>query len=412
MEPAGKIEPQPWMGAPQTKAVMAALTAKGARALFVGGCVRNTLLGRTVDDIDIATDAPPQTVIELLEKAKIKAVATGIEHGTITAVADHRHFEITTLRRDAETFGRKARVEFTDDWLEDAKRRDFTFNALYCDDKGALYDPFDGRADLKKGRVRFVGAAAARIAEDYLRVFRFFRFLAWYGKPPPDEEAIYAIGVAAPRLTGLSGERVQKEMLKLLAAPDPVAAIGLMYDEGVLEHWLPETSGTGRLVSLLALEKATGMKSDPLRRLLALLDDDVEIDAVASRWRLSKAAQARLALGLAHEPKLVSLDAKSMRALVYRIGNQAAEDRLALHAIRSRIGASHPVLAGALPVVREWQAPKFPLTGADVLALGIKPGADVGWFLGAVEEWWIAGDFAADAKACRAELKRLVEEKR
>jgi poly(A) polymerase len=412
MEISARIDKQEWMDAPATQSVMRALTADGAKALFVGGCVRNTLLGRKVDDIDIATETAPQETMRLLQAAGIKTVATGVEHGTVTAVAEGRPFEVTTLRRDAETFGRKARVEFTDDWLEDARRRDFTFNALYCDAEGALYDPFDGRADLKKGRVRFVGSAAARIAEDYLRVFRFFRFLAWYGKPPPDEEAIEAIGVAAPLLTGLSGERVQKEMLKLLAAPDPAPVVGLMYDEGVLEHWLPEAPGIGRLVSLLALEKATGMAGDPLRRLMALLDDDADIDAIASRWRLSRAVQTRLALGLAHEPKLVSLDAKSMRALVYRIGNQAATDRLALHVIRSRIGASHPALTGALSVVRDWRAPKFPLSGADVLALGIQPGTDVGLLLGAVEDWWIAGDFAADAKACRAELKRAAGQKR
>jgi poly(A) polymerase len=412
MEISARIEKQEWMDAPATRAVMRALTAEGARALFVGGCVRNTLLGRKVDDIDIATETAPPETVRLLQAAGIKAVATGIEHGTVTAVAQGKPFEVTTLRRDAETFGRKARVEFTDDWLEDAKRRDFTFNALYCDVDGALYDPFDGRADLEKGRVRFVGSAAARIAEDYLRVFRYFRFLAWYGKPPPDEGAIDAIGAAAPLLTGLSGERVQKEMLKLLAASDPAAVVALMYEEGVLEHWLPETSGTGRLVSLLALEKSTGLAGDPLRRLMALLDDDADIDAMASRWRLSRAMQTRLALGLAHEPKLVSLDAKSMRALVYRIGNQAATDRLALHVIRSRIGAKHPALTGALPVVRDWRAPKFPLTGADVLALGIQPGADVGLLLAAVEDWWVAGDFAADAEACRAELKRVAGQKR
>jgi poly(A) polymerase len=412
MEISGRIDRQAWMEAAATQAVMRALMTEGAKARFVGGCVRNTLLGRKVDDIDIATETAPQETMRLLQAAGIKTVATGVEHGTVTAVAEGRPFEVTTLRRDAETFGRKARVEFTDDWLEDAKRRDFTFNALYCDADGALYDAFDGRADLKKGRVRFVGSAAQRIAEDYLRVFRFFRFLAWYGKPPLDEQAIDAITAAAPRLTDLSGERVQKEMLRLLAADDPVAAVELMHRLCVLDHWLPESSDAARLARLLKIESAGAIAADPVRRLLALLDDDIELDPVAARWKLSRVLQTRLAAGLAHEPKLASLDAKSMRALVYRIGNQAALDRVALHAVRSRIGPAHPALIAALQIARDWRAPKFPLSGADVLARGVQPGTDVGLLLAAVEEWWITGDFAADANACRAELKRAVGQKR
>jgi poly(A) polymerase len=412
MEISGRIDRQDWMGAPATQSVMRALTADGAKALFVGGCVRNTLLGRQVDDIDIATETAPQETMRLLQVAGIKTVATGVEHGTVTAVAEGRPFEVTTLRRDAETFGRKARVEFTDDWLEDAKRRDFTFNALYCDADGALYDPFDGRADLEIGRVRFVGSAAARITEDYLRVFRFFRFLAWYGRPPLDEEAVEAIALAAPHLSNLSGERVQKEMLRLLAAADPAPITGLMQNKGVLVHWLPEMANAGGLAALQKIEQAAAIAADPVRRLLALLGEDIELDPFVARWKLSRALQARLAAGLAHHPKLVSLDGKSMRALVYRVGNQPAIDRVALHAVRSRIGPAHPALIVALHIARDWRAPKFPLAGADVLALGIRPGTDVGWLLGAVEEWWIAGDFAADAAACRAELKRQAEQRR
>lgn len=409
MQPAGTIAIQPWMQAPQSRAVLRALAANGARSRFVGGCVRNALLGRAVDDVDIATEAAPQEAMRLLEQAGLKAVATGLEHGTVTAVVDRQHFEITTLRRDAETFGRKARVEFTDDWLEDAKRRDFTFNALYCDADGTLYDPFDGRADLAQGRVRFVGSAAQRIAEDYLRVFRFFRFLAWYGKPPLDEEALEGIAVAAPHLANLSGERVQKEMLRLLQAADPAPALGLMQRHGVLVHWLPELESAARLATLLDMEKAADLAPDPLRRLLAVLAPTADGETVAARWRFSRAAQTRLAAALARSPQLVDLQAASLRALVYRLGNQTALDRLLLHALHSGIEAAHPGLIAAIRVARDWAAPKFPLAGADVLALGVKPGADVGWFLGTVEEWWIAGDFAADQAACRAELKRVVE---
>lgn len=412
MEVSGQIERQDWMASAPTQAVLHALTAEGARALFVGGCVRNTLLGRPVDDIDIATDAPPQDAMRLLQNAGIKAIATGIEHGTVTAVANGRGFEITTLRRDAETFGRKARVEFTDDWLEDAKRRDFTFNALYCDADGALYDPFDGRVDLAQGRVRFVGSAAQRIAEDYLRVFRFFRFLAWYGKPPVDEEAIEAIAAAAPLLTNLSGERVQKEMLRLLAAIDPAPALGLMHANGVLVHWLPEMAGIGGLTAALQMERAADLAPAPLRRLLSLLGPEADAETIAVRWRFSRAAQARLVEALRAVPRLFDLDSDSVRALVYRVGNETALDRLVLYALRANLDPESEALIMALRIARDWQAPKFPLTGADVLALGVKPGADVGWLLGAVEEWWIAGGFAADVHACREELKRQAEQRR
>jgi poly(A) polymerase len=404
---SGTIAHQDWMTAAPTQAVLRALTAEGAKALFVGGCVRNTLLGRKVDDIDIATEAAPEEAMRLLQAAGLKVIATGLQHGTVTAVSAKRAFEITTLRRDAETFGRKARVEFTDDWLEDARRRDFTFNALYCDDRGALYDPFDGRADLAQGRVRFVGSAAQRIAEDYLRVFRFFRFLAWYGKPPLDEDALEAITAAAPRLTGLSGERVQKEMLKLLAAPDPEPAVGLMHRHGVLAAWLPEMIGAGGLALLGAMETAAGLPGDPVRRLLMILKPQADADTIATRWRLSRMLQTRLAAALARDPRIFDLDAKRVRELVYRVGNQTALDRLTLHALHNGVDAAHPSLVAALKIARDWTAPKFPLAGADVLALGVKPGADVGRLLGSVEEWWIAGDFAANASSCQAELRRL-----
>lgn len=394
------------MAAAQTRAVMAALADRGGTARFVGGCVRNSLLGRPVDDIDIATTLQPDATMAALEAAGIKAIATGIEHGTVTAVTGKMRFEITTLRRDAESFGRKARVEYTDDWEEDAARRDFTFNALYCDADGDLFDPFEGRKDLKAGRVRFVGSPAARLQEDYLRAFRYFRFLAWYGRPPPDEAAIDAIALAAPHLNGLSGERVQKEMLRLLEAEDPTAAAALMHTQGVLVHWLPESDNATRLPALLRIERANALTPDAVRRLAALLADDIDVGALAERWKLSRAMRARLEAAVAEEPRIVDLGGKAMRALVYRVGNETATDRLVLHAARAGIGAAHPALAAGLAIVRDWQAPKLPLAGADVLELGVAAGADVGRLLDTIEEWWIAGDFAADRSACLAELKR------
>lgn len=409
MKSVGRIAQQAWMTASQTRAVLAALAADGAVVRFVGGCVRNTLADRPVSDIDLATTSAPAETVALLERAGLKAVATGLDHGTITAVAEGRPFEVTTLRRDAQTFGRKARVEYTDDWLADASRRDFTFNAMYCDPDGVLYDPFEGRADLAAGRVRFVGEASARIAEDYLRVFRFFRFLAWYGRPPADEQALAAIGSAAPLLTGLSGERVQKEMLRLLEAEDPVPAAAMMHREGVLVHWLPESPNTTVLAALVAIERANGLAPDGVRRLVALLAEDCDVDAIATRWKLSRAVAARIVRAMAPEPQIVGIGERPVRALVYRLGNETALDRIALHAARVGIGRSHPALAAALVLAEKWRAPRLPIGGDDVLALGATPGTEVGALLRAVENWWIEGDFAADRAACLAEVRGRME---
>ena len=228
MTPAGRLEPQPWMSAPETRAVVAALSADGAELRFVGGCVRDALADRPVTDFDLATPEPPERVVALLQRAGIKAVPTGIEHGTITAVSGGMPFEVTTLREDVETYGRHAKVAFTDDWVADAARRDFTINALSCSPEGLLYDPFDGLKDLEAGRVRFVGDARARIHEDALRLLRFFRFHAHYGRGAPDLDGLAAASDLAPHLAALSGERVRNELLRLLAAPDPVPVVDIM----------------------------------------------------------------------------------------------------------------------------------------------------------------------------------------
>jgi len=272
--PDGYIEAQAWMTATATRAVLAALTADGAVARFVGGCVRDAVLGRAVKDIDLATTDEPKTVIEKLERAGLKAVPTGIAHGTVTAVAEKQPFEITTLRRDVETDGRHATVAFTDDWIADAARRDFTFNAMFCDADGTLYDPFDGRVDLESGRVRFVGDAKKRIEEDVLRLLRFFRFTAWVGHPPHDVEAVAACREFAPKLVTLSGERVRNELLKLLAAPDPLPALALMDELDVTRHVIanPRDDRLRRLAAMIALEAETG---DPIPRLAAIVADGV-----------------------------------------------------------------------------------------------------------------------------------------
>src|SRR5262245_47817325 len=333
MQPADRLDPQPWMTAPETVAVMAALSAAGGEARFVGGCVRDALLGRKVRDIDIATHEPPERVMNLLKRAGIKAIPTGIKHGTVTAVVGVRHFEITTLRRDVETYGRHAKVEYTDDWQADAARRDFTMNALFCGADGTLYDPFGGHADLRAQRVRFVGDAESRIREDVLRLLRFFRFHAHYGKPPPDAAALAACRELAPLLPTLSGERICGETLKLLSAPQPADAIALMQEDGVLAHFLPEATQAGRLRALVAIEGVSPRdlvpRADPIRRLAALLDgSEASALAVAMRVRFSNVERDRL-IGLAGdlEPS-PALDAPARRRLIYRLGPARYRDRV------------------------------------------------------------------------------------
>src|SRR5215470_14951797 len=285
MEVVDRLPAQPWMLETATRDVLAALTADGDPARFVGGCVRDALLGRPVADIDIATPAPPDRVLALLARAGIRALPTGIAHGTVTALADRRHFEITTLRHDVSTDGRRAVVAFTADWAADAARRDFTINALFCDAEGRVYDHVGGLADLAARRVRFVGDARTRIREDVLRLLRFFRFYAQLGVPPPDEAALAAAGELAPLLPLLSGERVRAELLRLLASPDPAAVLRLMQAHGVLAHLLPPGLDLDRLAGLVAVEQRVAGAADPLRRLAALLHDAAAAAALGDRLR-------------------------------------------------------------------------------------------------------------------------------
>ena len=379
-----------WMDELPVQALLAALARGGIAARFVGGCVRDTVLGRPVKEIDIAVDKPPETVMRALEAADLRVVPTGLKHGTVTAIVKGRPFELTTLRRDVETDGRRAVVAFTDDWLEDAKRRDFTFNAMYADPDGTIWDPFDGRADLLAGRVRFIGDPDQRIAEDHLRILRFFRFYAWFGRPPLDGAGFDACRRNAGTLSSLSAERVAKELLRLLAAPAPADALEAMAEAGALDHWLPEYAGTARLKALIAREDTP----DPLRRLAAIVSPPAT--AVAKRLKLSTQQSLRLQLML--EPAVPG-DLENRRAALYRLGTSLFIDRVLLEGPDD--------WRAALALARTWTPPELPISGADALALGMKPGPQVGALLDAVERWWIAGDFSADRAACLAELKRL-----
>ena len=388
------------MDTPQVRMLFDSLGRADVVARFVGGCVRDAVLKRPMADVDIdlAVDMPPETIMRALASAKLKSVPTGLKHGTVTAIVAGRPFELTTLRRDVETDGRRAVVAFTDDWLEDANRRDFTFNARYADRDGTLYDPFDGQSDLAAGRVRFIGEADTRIAEDRLRVLRFFRFHAWYGRLPLDGSSFEACRRNAGVLGGLSGERVAKELLRLLEAPAPADALQAMAEAGALDHWLPEYAGVTRLKGLIAREDAP----DPLRRLAAILPSDADATSIGKRLKLSTQHALRLEVMLASTPVIdVAGGAKAWRAGIYGLRNNLYADRLLL-----ALDAPGDWRA-ALALARNWTPPELPVSGGDALTLGLKPGPRVGALIEAVERWWIDGDFSADRAACLAELERL-----
>ena len=407
MTAAERLEPQDWIRWPETRAVIDALTAEGREVRFVGGCVRDALAGRRVSDIDIATPDPPETVIRLLEAAGVKAVATGVAHGTVTAVSNHRGFEVTTLREDVETYGRHAKVAFTDDWQADAARRDFTFNAMSLDPDGRLYDFFGGREDLAAGRVRFVGAASRRIEEDYLRILRFFRFFAHFGQPPADEEALAACRVHAEGLERISAERVRVELLKLLRGGRCLDAVDLMQKAGVLERVLPEATRRDRLAAMIALEE--GEEPDPLRRLGALVVVKCPTaEALAERLRLSNDEKRRLGAMADPVPELPeNVDATERARRFYRLSPTVLDTVAVAAADAIARGRSVERLRPWIAAARDWKAPVFPLGGQDALDAGIAPGPEVGRLLAEVESWWVEQGFRPDAGACRQKLREL-----
>lgn len=402
MDRVRDIEPSAWMTLPETRRVVAALQAKGSQIRFVGGCVRDILLGRPVTDIDIATPDTPEQVTMLLHEGGVHSIPTGIAHGTITAVSGGHHYEITTLRVDVKTHGRHADVAFTDDWEEDAARRDFTMNALSLSPEGALYDPWGGIADLEAGRVRFVGEASRRIEEDHLRLLRFFRFHAWYGIGAPDAEGFAACKAWATSLRKLSGERLRDETLKLLAAPDPAPVVSLMIEAGIVHELLPEAGSTELLAALVKLEPKGG--SDPLRRLAALVRG-ADTEPVAERLRLSNKEAERLAAMAQPPVDVVALaDQRARRRALYQIGAGLFRDLVLL--ARAEQGKPRDFRA-MLRAADDWTEPELPVRGSDVLALGIPESAEIGELLGRIETWWIEHDFAPSRQEALERLKSL-----
>lgn len=363
-----------WLHREDLAGLVTALGHDNAR--YVGGAVRDSLLGLPVKDIDMASVLVPSAVIERLQAAGIRSVPTGIEHGTVTAILPGGPVEITTLRHDVSTDGRRATVVFANDWREDAARRDFTMNALYADPlTGEIFDWFGGYRDLELRRVRFIGNARERIREDHLRILRYFRFQARFGTTPADEKAEAACAELAATLKGLSRERVGAEMMNLFGLPDPAPTVRRMRELGVLAVILPEADPEG-LAALVAAESAQGQAPDPVRRLAALLPPQVSLaEQVASRFRLSAAQKKRLALAAARDDAPVQ-----PRTLAYRIGRDAALDRL--------------LIAGAnVSSLEDWNTPQFPLKGGQIVARGVGAGPEVARIMKQVEDAWVAEGF-------------------
>lgn len=389
MFPARQINPPSWMMDSRSEQIMRVLGGyeMPIEALFVGGCVRNTLLDKPVEDIDIATIHPPLTVIDKLTKAGIRYLPTGLDHGTVTAIVDDTTFEITTLRKDVETDGRHAVIAFTTDWKEDAERRDFTINTLLASMDGMIFDPTGaGLSDLDIARVAFVGDAFERVAEDYLRILRYFRFYAQYGAGAPDEAALAACRKGASKLSMLSKERITQEFLKIIAIPDAARILDLMFSCEVLKDIAK--SYDGETMAQFCDLQSRYESMDVVSRLFLL--SDAKPDAFDQWLVLSNAQKRQLEVLATGSALLKPVNRKKLRELVYRVGNQAACQVYLLHlAVKDA-----PIDLDLLDVARYWQAPEFPLSGDDLMKAGIPPGPNMGKKLKELEEKWVDSDFS------------------
>lgn len=396
-----------WLHLPSLQDLFDLFEQEGVTLRLVGGSVRDGLLGLPVNDIDLAVDKDPQGVMDLLTKAHIKVIPTGIDHGTVTAVIDKRPFQITTLRVDVKTFGRKAHVVFTEDWVQDALRRDFTINAIYADKTGHLFDPVGGLDDLKDRRVRFIGKATQRIKEDYLRILRFFRFSARFGHEPYDREGLEACEQFASHLPHLPRERVTEEFLKLLELPSPLYALEAMKETNVLSYIL-HPSTWNDLKALVPLEKETSLEPSFLIRLAAF---HPVLSEMKAHLRLSKKQASKLTFLLKNHALVTDA---SFKQHAYRWGQKNTFDLSLLQTARQIAASEKSLDDGAVFLkhlhsrFKSWTLPLFPLTGEDVLNLGIKKGERVGTLLKTVETWWLSNDLEPDRKACLAYLLTLL----
>ncbi len=386
------------------------LEANGAKIRVVGGAVRDGLLGLPVEDIDLAIDRDPHWVMDFLEKNKFKVIPTGIDHGTVTVVIDKRPYQITALRVDIKTFGRKAHVAFTEDWVQDAKRRDFTVNALYADRTGEIYDPVGGLEDLQAHRIRFIGDAEQRIKEDYLRILRFFRFSARFGHIPYDMQGLEACRLYASHLPHLAKERVTDEFLKILELPAPLHTLEAMKGTGVLPYILHPGSWD-TLKSLVTLESMMKIQASAMLRLAALQPN---VSEIKSHLRLSRAQEAMLGF-LTAEHDYISI--ASFKPQAFRWGKQKVFD-LAFFQVATQVSEkkmsdkkANEFLSDLNDAYDKWEVPTFPLTGKDILARGIKKGEEVGRLLRDVEKWWLSKDLEPGREECLLYLQKLLDQK-
>ncbi len=390
----------PWLTSGPAARVLALLNGDGEEARVVGGAVRNALLKLPIGDIDIATTALPEEVMRRARSAGIKSVPTGIDHGTVTLVVDAHPVEVTTLREDTETFGRKARVAFGRDWVMDAQRRDFTMNGLSADAAGVVHDYVGGLEDVAARRVRFIGDPDQRIAEDYLRILRFFRIHAAFGAGAPDRGGYLACIRGRAGLAGLSSERMRMELLKLLVADGALGAASAMVESGLLQSIVGGVAYTGPLAAMIMLERELELKPDPIRRLAAVAVAVTE-DAkrIAARLRLSN-AEAKALDSMGHRWwRLARKDEQDARRLLYRLGVEPYRDRLLLSWARAGRDKEAPRWRQLATLPQRWRAPKFPLKAADFIARGMAEGPALGHVLTLAEDAWLAADFPLDQAA-------------
>jgi poly(A) polymerase len=409
MSDARVLADAPWLTSGPAARVLGLLNGNGEEARVVGGAVRNALLRIPTGDIDIATTALPAEVIRRARAAGIKSVPTGIDHGTVTLVVDAQPFEVTTLREDTETFGRKAKVAFGRDWVHDAQRRDFTINGLSVDAGGVIHDHVGGYDDLVARRVRFIGDPNRRIAEDYLRILRFFRIHAAYGSGEPDRAGYLACIDARAGLATLSAERVRMEMLKLMIAEGAAAALVAMADGGLLLSIFGGVAYIGPFAAMVDVERSLGLKADPVRRLGALAVAVTE-DArrLAVRLRLSN-SETRALDSMGHRWwRLAGMDEATARRRLYRLGADRYRDRLMLAWARAGADTDPAPWRELATLPQRWSAPKFPLKAADFVARGIAEGPALGHVLALAEDAWLAADFPLEESALKAVADQAV----
>lgn len=400
-----------WLKNSTTQHVLRTIVNHGGTARVVGGAVRNTLLGKEVTDIDIATSVRPEQVLSCAGNEGLHVIPTGLDHGTVTIIADHRAFEVTTLRQDVETHGRHATVSFTDDWLADARRRDFTINALYCDPDGTLYDYVGGLEDLKTHRVRFIGRPEDRITEDFLRILRFYRFTSEYSEGTIDREGHLACCMLQVGLDQISAERIRVEILKLIIAPWALLAVSEMNEAGILTRILGGSLNTVTFARLIGIESSNAISPNPIRRLYTLAKtEDNAAARLRDRLRLSKKEYERLAdlvvPDRAFDPEEQEIWCK---IFIYRHNAESYEDGLLIswaHDLSASMNESSYLKR--LNFSKEWEKPILPVSGKDIIKLGIPSGPEVGRILSLLEEWWISVGFPNDIELITKRLMALL----